>query len=175
MLPGANAGEQRLALGNLMLGEVQGLLLEIVVPEAAGETVQVAACTLEWQPTDHRAALLRLGYPIRATVDAQARPALALDAAVKGAVEKVVAYKLQKRAWQDLEEGNLQQATTKLRMVATRLLDAGEADLARTVQAEAEHLEQHGFASAVGTKQIKYGTRGLGRTQQMRMPEPAPG
>jgi Ca-activated chloride channel homolog len=175
MAPGANAGEQRLLLGNLMLGEVQGLLLEIVVPPVAGETVHVAACTLEWQPTDHKAGIVRLGYPIRAAVDVQARPALVLDPAVKGAVEKVVAYKLQKRAWQDLQDGNLQQATTKLRMVATRLLDAGEIDLAQTVQAEAEHLEQHGFASAVGTKQIKYGTRGLGRTQHMRMPEPAPG
>ena len=36
------------------------------------------------------------------------------------------------------------------------------------MQAEVAHLERTGHASPAGTKQIKYGTRGLGRTQTMR-------
>ena len=90
-----------------------------------------------------------------------------LDPVVKTAVEKVMAYKLQARAWQDVQDGNLAQATARLRMVATRLLAAGEAGLARTAQTEADHLEQHGRPSMGGVKQIKYGTRGLGRTHGM--------
>jgi Ca-activated chloride channel homolog len=173
LLPSPNVSEQTYALGNLLLGDPQTLLLEIVLPAIGEGEVEMVHCTLEWQPTDSLQPAEQAEYTITAPVNRFARPAQALDEQVKVAVEKVVAYKLQKRAWQDLQEGNLAQATTKLRMVATRLLAAGEPELARTVQAEADHLERHGFASVVGTKQIKYGTRGLGRTRSIRAAEQA--
>jgi uncharacterized protein YegL len=169
VLPSPNVSEQRFALGNLRSGETQRLLLELVVPAAADGLLELAGCGVEWQAVDSHSTG-RVDHPIRAAVDRHARPTMLLDGEVKSAVERVMAYKLQKRAWQDIQEGNVAQATNKLRMVATRLLEVGEEDLARTVQAEIEHLEQHGAASDIGTKQIKYGTRGLGRTQAMRTP-----
>ncbi|HMA36656.1 MAG TPA: hypothetical protein VKY74_19530, partial [Chloroflexia bacterium] len=161
--------------GNLRLGEPQHLLLEIILPAVASGPVRLATCTLEWRAIDTRFGTERASYEIMAAVDARAAAAATLDPAVKVGVEKVMAYKLQKRAWQDVQEGNLVQATNKLRMVATRLLEAGEDALARTVQAEADNLERNGFVSASGTKQIKYGTRGLGRTRSMRAPGPVSG
>jgi Ca-activated chloride channel family protein len=147
--------------------------MEIILPAVSAGPVAVFDCTLDWRISEATRVQETAQYAVEASVDPLAGPSPALDAAVKIAVEKVVAYKLQRRAWQDLQEGNVTQATAKLRMVATRLLAAGESDLARTVQAEAEHLEKHGFTSAIGTKQIKYGTRGLGRTRTMRTAEPA--
>jgi hypothetical protein len=46
-------------------------------------------------------------------------------------------------------------------MAGTRLFEAGEVDLARTVQEEATRLLRSGQTSAEGRKRIKYGTRGL--------------
>jgi len=170
VLPSANVSEQRFSLGTLMRGETQSLLLEIVLPAVSDGMTTVACCALEWEPLDDMAPQGRADYIISAPVDRYAGPTTVMDGAVKGAVERVMAYKLQKRAWQDVQEGNLVQATSKLRMVATRLLEAGETELAQTVQAEVENLERNGAASAIGTKQIKYGTRGLGRTRSMRAP-----
>ncbi len=165
LLPGPNVSEQTYLLGHLMLGESQRLLLEVVLPPVGGGLVDLVHCSLVWQPPDTRQSRLRADYLVTAPVDPFAGPTGELDSEVRLGVEKVVAYKLQKRAWQDLEEGNLAQATSRLRMVATRLLAAGEPDLARAVQAEAERLEREGITSSIGTKQIKYGTRGLGRSQ----------
>ena len=49
-------------------------------------------------------------------------------------VEKVSAFKLQTRALDDLERGNVQAATQKLRGALTHLLNQGDTELAATVQ-----------------------------------------
>ncbi|HUS17198.1 MAG TPA: VWA domain-containing protein [Chloroflexia bacterium] len=174
LVSSGNVSEQTYLLDNLRLGETQGLLLELVLPPVVDGVVDVAGCILEWKPIDSHDSRVQARYSMRAEVDPHATPTGTLDATVRLAVEKVMAYKLQKRAWQDVAEGNLAAATSKLRMVVTRLLEAGEPDLARTVQSEADNLERNGVMSATGTKQIKYGTRGLGRTRSMRVADQVP-
>ena len=166
--PGGRASSQTFLLGSLHGGEDQEFLLELVAQQAAPGEVRLARLQLLYEPVGG-AGVVRRVYELTIPAVAAAGPAPALDGLVKMAVEKVVAYKLQQKAWQDLNEGNLASATQRLRMVATRLIDAGEEELARTVQAEADHLERTGQTSPTGTKQIKYGTRGLGRTQAMRL------
>lgn len=171
VLPAVGTDGQAFSLGSLHADEEQEFLLEFVVQPTAPGPVTLARVQLVYEQTA-TTGQVRFPYEVVIQAEPSTGPAPALDATVKTAVEKVVAYKLQQKAWQALNEGNLAVATQQLRMVATRLIDAGEDDLAQTVQAEVAHLERTGHASPAGTKQIKYGTRGLGRTQTMR---PAPG
>jgi hypothetical protein len=84
-----------------------------------------------------------------------------VDSTVKHWLERLVAYRLQATAWKDVEAGRIEEATRRLQMAGTRLFDAGEVELARTVQDEATRLLRSGGTSAEGRKRIKYGTRGL--------------
>ena len=173
-LPAEGPDRQCFGLGALKTGETQALLLEVVAPPATHGALNLARCVVDWEPMRGAGPRHSAEHRISVAVDGQAAPVAELDPVVKTAVEKVMAYKLQARAWQDVQDGNLTQATARLRMVATRLLAAGEAGLARTVQAEADHLEQHGRPSRRASNRIKYGTRGLGRTHGIPTEE-APG
>jgi Mg-chelatase subunit ChlD len=165
VVPGAGTDAQTFSLGNLHAGEEQEFLLDLVAQRPPPGRVQLADIRVVYEPA---IGLGQARVPYDLAILAEDGGTPSLDPAVKTAVEKVVAYKLQQKAWQDVNEGNVVVATHRLRMVATRLIAAGEEELARTVQAEADHLERTGQTSATGTKQIKYGTRGLGRTQAMR-------
>ena len=59
-------------------------------------------------------------------------------------LERLVAYRLQSSAWQDVEAGRLDEATRRLQMAGTRLFEAGEMALAQTVQEEATRLLRSG-------------------------------
>jgi hypothetical protein len=72
-----------------------------------------------------------------------------------------MAYRLQARAWKDVEAGRIDEATHKLQMAGTRLFSAGEHALAQTLQEEGTRLLRSGTASEEGRKRIKFGTRGL--------------
>ncbi len=171
VLPAVGYDGQAFSLGSLHAGEEQEFLMEFVVQPAPPGPVTLARVQFIYDQAS-TAGQVHLPYEVVIEAESSTGPVPSLDATVKTAVEKVVAFKLQQKAWQELTEGNLVSATHKLRMVATRLIEAGEDELAQTVQAEVAHLERTGHASPAGTKQIKYGTRGLGRTQAMR---PAPG
>jgi len=84
-----------------------------------------------------------------------------IDSTVKYWLERLVAYRLQSSAWQDVEAGRLDEATRRLQMAGTPLFDAGEVALAQTVQEEATRLLRSGSTSDEGRKRIKFGTRGL--------------
>jgi hypothetical protein len=77
---------------------------------------------------------------------------------------------LQERAWQDLAEDRIDQATSRLRSVATKLLELGEVDLARETIHEAKRLEATGQTSLIGKKRIRYGTRSLASPLPWRRP-----
>jgi Ca-activated chloride channel family protein len=85
------------------------------------------------------------------------------EAKVMHVVEALSAYKLQRRAQADLEAGNVDGATRKLRVAATRLLDMGEEALAAEAEQQALELEQHGQADPRLTKKLRYETRKLTR------------
>lgn len=84
-----------------------------------------------------------------------------VPSAILSALSKITLYRMQEQAWAALEEGHIDQATCKLEMVATRLLDMGEKRLARAAMLEAEHIAKRGDSTHRGRKRIKYGTRSM--------------
>jgi Ca-activated chloride channel family protein len=76
-------------------------------------------------------------------------------------VEKATAFKLQTRALEEAEIGNVEAASRNLRSAATRLLNLGETDLAQAAESEAQQLEQRGQMSSAGTKKLTFATRKL--------------
>jgi len=82
-------------------------------------------------------------------------------AAILDALSKLTLYRLQERAQQALEDGNIAEATKRLENLATRLLEMGEEDLARQTRQEAQRVAQTMTFSDKGKKTIKYQTRYL--------------
>jgi len=81
--------------------------------------------------------------------------------AILDALSKLTLYRLQERAQQALEDGNIAEATKRLENLATRLLEMGEEDLARQTRQEAQRVAQTMTFSDKGKKTIKYQTRYL--------------
>lgn len=81
--------------------------------------------------------------------------------AILDALSKLTLYRLQERAQQALEAGNIVEATKRLENLATRLLEMGEDDLARQTRQEAQRVAQTMAFSDKGKKTIKYQTRYL--------------
>jgi Ca-activated chloride channel homolog len=97
-----------------------------------------------------------LQRPVTDEVDLTPPPA-----ALVQAMSHVTLYRMQERAWLEVQEGNFDQATQRLKRLATHLLSQGEQGLARTVLLEVEHIEQEKSFSENGEKDIKFGTRAL--------------
>jgi Ca-activated chloride channel family protein len=84
------------------------------------------------------------------------------------ALRKLAIFKMQERVIEEIEMGRIGPAVSRLKTLATRLLDIGETELARAALLEAGHLAQTGSLSAEGRKKIRYGTRGLMLPKEVR-------
>lgn len=81
--------------------------------------------------------------------------------AVMEALSKLSQYKLQERAWQEADSGDVVAAAQRLQTLSTRLLAGGQTDLAKVALSEARRLENTHILSEEAKKQLKYGTRAL--------------
>lgn len=77
------------------------------------------------------------------------------------ALSNMAIYRLQEKAENAANSGDMDNAVRRLNYLATRLLEQGEQNLAKTVLLEAENLLRQGTMSQEGQKNIKYGTRAL--------------
>lgn len=77
------------------------------------------------------------------------------------AVRMLSMYRMNEKVWEEVEAGRLDVAATRMRRLTTRLLEAGETQLAQEAQSEMERLAQAGTMSLEGRKRLKYGTRAL--------------
>jgi len=82
-------------------------------------------------------------------------------AAILDALGKLTLYRMQERAQQALEEGNIQEATRRLENLATRLLALGEEELAQQARAEAQQVAYTSNLTDRGRKALKFQTRQL--------------
>jgi len=80
---------------------------------------------------------------------------------IEEALAHIAMFKVHEKAQADLARGDHARATTRLRNLATQLLNAGEIELARAALLEAGALMRTGQMSAEGRKRIRYGTRTL--------------
>ncbi len=97
---------------------------------------------------------------IHITVDENA-PEEAPPRSIVDALGKLTLYRMQMRAQQSIEQGQIGDATRRLENLATRLLASGEENLAYAALAEAKRVAQTHSLSKVGHKTLKYGTRSL--------------
>ena len=77
------------------------------------------------------------------------------------AVQALTFYRMNERAWQDVEQGRLEVATRRMQQLTQRLQQAGFRDLAVQARSETIRLERLGTMSEEGKKRLKYGTRRL--------------
>jgi Ca-activated chloride channel homolog len=148
-------------LGDWPGSDVQAFLIEVVVPPLGIGDHPLLKLALHY---DLPGANLRDQVTediVRVSVQPADQVIYQVDSTVKYWLERLVAYRLQSSAWQEVEAGRLDEATRRLQMAGTRLFEAGEVALAQTVQEEATRLLRSGSTSDEGRKRIKFGTRGL--------------
>lgn len=157
VLPGG-AGEYN--LGPLTTHTRYSLLLELVILKSQPGIMPVGNVRLAFTQagTGNSNTQIQMALGLSFTENTRG---VTIDPDVKALIEKVTAFKLQAKAWQDIANGDIKSGTQRLAAVSTRLLSMGEVDLANQVQQEIRNLEQRGTTSNGGRKRIKYGTRGL--------------
>src|SRR5690606_11222515 len=76
--------------------------------------------------------------------------------AILDALGKLTLYRMQERAQEALESGDVKEATRRLENLATRLLALGEEDLANQALSEARRVAHTSNLSDGGRKDLKY-------------------
>lgn len=156
-------GSYSLPLGDLERDTLPALLLEIIVPARPAGAYRLAQLVLACDPVG-LAPDRPVGEKVRQDVVVQYRPGPSStppNPRVMNLVETVSAFKLQTRALQEAERGDIAGATRKLQAAATRLLDMGEDELAADLQAQVQHLAQQGQLDPHATKKLRFETRKL--------------
>lgn len=158
----------------LKLGQIEALsplltLLELAVePQLPGRTIQIPLRVRADIPSqhlvDHR---FQRDYSLSVVTE---EPAFNPPQILVDAVRALNLYRMNEKVWSDVELGNIEMATTRMRQLTTRLSEAGQQNLAQQAQLEAERLASLGSLSLAGRKGLKYGTRSL-LTQTINMEE----
>ncbi len=150
-----------LSLGDYELTAPHAILLELLTPpKPAPGAYRLAQLMLAYD--DPAGGLTRQVVRQDVVVQYAAGPvAEAHNPRIMNIVERVIAFKLQTRALEDAQRGDIPGATRKLQAAATRLLDMGETELAQTVQQQAQQLAQQGQISPETAKAARYKTRKL--------------
>ena len=143
-------------LGELEKGQGQALLVELLLPARQAGTYRIAQAEIAYDVPLLNLVQERVRADLMLSFTHDPYLARQVNPRVMNIVEKVTAFKLQTRALQEAELGDMAGATQKLRAAATILLSQGDTDLARTVQLEADKLEQQGQISDEGKKTIKF-------------------
>jgi Ca-activated chloride channel homolog len=153
-------GASEYNLGPLTTHTRYTLLLELVILKSQPGVQPVGNVRLAFTPagTENSNTQIQMALGLSFTENTRG---ITIDPDVKALIEKVTAFKLQAKAWQDIANGDIKSGTQRLGAVSTRLLNMGELELANQVQQEIRNLEQRGTTSNGGRKRIKYGTRGL--------------
>lgn len=151
----------QVTLGDMDVGQGQSILVEMLLPPRTPGTYRVAQAEIGYDI----AALGHTGRKAKADIVLEFTQDMArasqVNPYVMNIVEKVTAHRLQTQALDEAAVGNIAGATQKLRAAATRLLELGEEELARTALEEAQRLEEGKGLSSAGTKKLRYETRKL--------------
>lgn len=148
-------------LGDLEKDQGRSVLVEMTVPPRQQGRYRIAQAELDYDVPLQKLTGEKAKADVLLGFTGDPAQASQVDPGMMNIIEKVTTFKLQTRALEDAQSGNIPGATQKLRAAATRLLEMGETELAQAMQQEATNLEQKGAMSAKGTKKISYGTRKL--------------
>jgi len=151
-----------LPMGDIPLGKSLSVLMEFMVetiPEEAKDltlTVGDLQLTIPSLPIPNTSSKLSLSRVVAKNPKAEPPPQVLVKA-----MSRLSLYRMQELAKRDLDEGNIEKATQRLKNLATQLLSSGQADLAHTVMIEMDAIERTKNLSEAAQKRIKYGTRAL--------------
>jgi hypothetical protein len=149
------------ALGTLQADSPLTIALQIAVAQRPPGKHRL----LELELTGDIPSLGRQGDKLQYSIDCAFAPtepsSEPVPPAILSALSKATIYHMQERAWDALDSGDVKVATRQLEMIATRLFDLGETQLARAAMLEAGRIAQSGTPTAKGRKELKYGTRSL--------------
>ena len=149
----------------LKLGTVEGrspltLLLELLIkPQPVGQQLRIPLRLLADFPAQGQ-----LDYEINTRLellvmieDADVTP----PPIIIRAVQMLNLYRMNERVWNEVEAGQLEMATQRMRRLSTRLMESGHSKLAYEAIVETQRLTRIGTMSLEGRKKLKYGTRSL--------------
>jgi Ca-activated chloride channel family protein len=147
------------------LGPVEGrsplsILLELEVStEKAGGQIPIS---LEFGATIPSRQLTQERLKRHVTLDVvPGEPEFAPPDQILQAVQMLNLYRMNEKAWQELQTGNTDKATRRMQRLTTRLMEAGHTELAQQALMETQRLAHIGTLSLEGRKKLKYGTRTL--------------
>lgn len=148
-------------LGNLQYNRITSVLMQFELPANMREGFRsvarlVAKGDILLHGLQPYQALSDISLEITANPLPEDPPSNILDA-----LGKLTLYRMQERAQEAIEQGDVQEATKRLQTLATRLLEMGEVELATEAQTEAEQLLRTNNLSDAGRKSLKYQTRHL--------------
>lgn len=148
-------------LGSLSTTQHQMVLLEFRIKNVPTGSRRLMRLTIEGDmPGQHQHRPWEW-VELNATISPNAPKKLEIPAALTAALNKLAIFKMQEKVSHDVEIGQITKATQRLQLIATRLLDLGETNLANAALQEAGQLVNTKTLSATGRKTIRYGTRTL--------------
>lgn len=154
--------QKTMHLGAILQDTPLSVLFEFLVEPAASRAESVTLLdamlkpAVSARPTPIPPVRLKLQRPASDAAGTEQPPAGILQA-----LSRLALYRLQERARQEVEDGQIDSATRHLRNLAGQLASQGQHELAKTTLLEAENLERVQAFSGAGGKEIKYGTRAL--------------
>lgn len=153
--------EGYIPLGSLQAARPISVLLQFQMPgDMAAEFRSLARLVVVGDILDNRhqrfQALSDVSLEVTPTPVPEDPPPVILDA-----LGKLTLYRMQERAQQALDSGNVHEATRRLENLATRLMAMGEENLAMQALSEARRVAHTNALSDKGRKTLKYETRHL--------------
>lgn len=143
-------------LGEMEKGHGQTLLVELVVPSRPAGSYRVAQVEVEYDVPQLGLARRQAGLDVLLSYSHDPGVVSPPNPMVMNLVEKMSAFKLQTRALEDVEAGNIPAATQKLKGALTHLLNQGDTALAATVEQEIANLEKGRVMTPEGRKTIRF-------------------
>lgn len=151
----------KLPLGALEKERPQVMVLELTIPSLSPGTHRLLQMNVEGRVPAIGDLPARVQHTVTMDFDLNLGRRSPVPPDIVSAMGKLAIFKMQERVMEDIEQGEIEPAVSRLKTMATRLLDIGEVELARAALLEAGRLSQTGSLSATGRKKIRYGTREL--------------
>ncbi len=147
-------------LGNLEGKGALAFLIELLLQPQEHETRITIPIEITAEISEHNNQTQKITKQIQILVTART-PETDPPKDIVKAVRMLNMYRMNEKVWEDIEAGHIGVAATRLRHLTTRLLEAGEIQLAQQANAETERLTQAGELSEEGRKRLKFGTRAM--------------
>ena len=148
-------------LGDLQSGIGQSVLAELILPPRPAGIYRMAQADITYNIAGSEQSDIKQSIDLVIAYSQDAAQTDQLDGRVMNIIERVVAHKLQTKALDEAQMGEIAHATQRLRAAATRLLDLGEVELAQAAENQAQQIEQNGRVDLAAAQKMRYATKRL--------------